>query len=161
MNAGMEQLISQNIRQYGQFRQEQNTMGFINEFISEDDSRKTGIKDIAKRFGGPIDRSWTIDRERNMYLHCVNRGREDYRSESTWIFYWHGDLVVVWLSNISTEKKASGERQGHKKLRRIEIPQHLEHRRAEILTDLKEALTTDGCDGLYAKAAPYELILDI
>lgn len=146
--------------QYGQFQQEQN-MGFVNEFISEDDYKRTGIKDIAKRFGGPIDRSWTIDRERNMYLHCVNRGREDYSADSTWVFYWHDDLVVVWLTSISREKKASGVVSGHKKLRRIEIPRHLENQRAEILADLKEALAVDGSDGLYSQAAPYELILDI
>lgn len=136
-------------------------MGFVNEFISEDDYKRTGIKDIAKRFAGPITRSWTIDRERNIWLHMADRGREEYSADSTWLFYWRGKTLVVWLTSISITKNESGVYVEHTRLRRIDIPEDIAGLRDEILADLKEALAVDGSDGLYRKAYPYEVILDV
>ncbi|WP_200958258.1 hypothetical protein [Massilia sp. Root335] len=60
-------------------------MAFINEFIPEADIKKYGIEEINKKYivGGTKSGQWTIDRDRDIYLRCVARGREEYRSEST------------------------------------------------------------------------------
>ncbi|HQS83044.1 MAG TPA: hypothetical protein PKV42_11365 [Thiobacillus sp.] len=136
-------------------------MGFVNEFIAEADYERTGIKDIAKRFGGPIDRSWTIDRERNMYLHCVDRGREEARNHSTWIFCWHGELVVVWLALMEHRGERGEPGWSHWKLRGIDLPPHLQNRREEVLADLEEALIAYKDFGTYSVNTNYTITLDI
>ena len=138
-------------------------MAFINEHISADDIEKYDIESIDKRFivGGVSSKNWTIDRERNIYLRIVARVREDYRHESTWTFFWNGELLLVELDNIKTDGKAGGERTGHKRIRRLEIPQHLKSHRDEIIDDLKEALTAYKDGGVYATATEYTLILDV
>ena len=65
------------------------------------------------------------------------------------------------LDNISTSGVAGGKRCGHKKLRSIAMPNHLEASYDEILADLKEALTAYKDGGVFATATDYNLILDI
>ena len=139
-------------------------MTFINEYIPEEDKIKYGLEEINERFivGGTKCRSWTIDRERDIYLRNVARGwGEDICHQSTWTFSWHGELIVLELDNISTTGKAGGDRHGHKRIRKIEIPDHLEGKREEILADLKEALTAYKDGGVFATAKTYILTLDV
>ena len=51
-------------------------MPFINEFISEADVDKYGLKAIDEKVivGGTRARDWTIDRERGIYLRNVAIG---------------------------------------------------------------------------------------
>jgi hypothetical protein len=137
-------------------------MTFINEYISAEDLKKYDIENIDKRFivGGTSSRSWTVDRERDIYLRTVARGREEFSHQSTWTFYWHGELIILELDNISTSGVAGGERCGHKKLRSITIPNHLEASYDEILADLKEALTAYKDGGVFATATAYSVIID-
>lgn len=138
-------------------------MGFFNERISSEDANEYNLSEIDKKFvvGGTRSRSWTIGRERNMYIRIVSQGREDIGHQTTWTFFWGGELLVVELDNISTDGEPGGRRQGHKKLRKLVIPKHLEVRRQDILNDLKEALTAYKDGGVYATASEYSLVLDI
>jgi hypothetical protein len=136
---------------------------FVNEYIPIEDIKKYDIENINKRFivGGTNSQSWTIDREKNIYLRTVARGREEFSHQSTWTFYWRGELLEVELENISTTGSRGGACSGHKRLRNIEIPQHLETRKAEIISDLKEALAAYKDGGIFATATTYTLTLDI
>lgn len=135
-------------------------MAFVNEYIPEADSEKYGIKEINKRFLS-TGTSWTIDRERDIYLRNVAHGREEFRHQSTWTFYWHGELLVVKLDMVKAGGKRGEACWAHKKIRGIELPQHLEGKRAEILNDLREALTAYKDGGVFATATTYTLTLDL
>jgi hypothetical protein len=138
-------------------------MAFVNEYISPEDIEKYDIENISKKFivGGVGDRIWTIDRERNIYLRKVASGREEFYYQSTWTFYWHGELIVFELDNIGSNVKIEGEKYGHKRIWGIKIPAHLETKRDEILTDLKEALMAYKTAGVYSTVTIYHLTLDI
>ncbi|MBS0355280.1 MAG: hypothetical protein JSR83_15435 [Proteobacteria bacterium] len=138
-------------------------MAFVNEYLSEDDCKKYEIHLIDERFvvGGTSSNSWTIDRDRNIYLRTVARGREEFSHLSTWTLYWHEDLIVLELENLSTSGPTGGVCHGHKRVRSIEIPPHLEDKRADILSDLKDALTAYKDGGVYARATEYTLTLDV
>lgn len=138
-------------------------MAFVNEYIPEADIEKYGIKEINKKFvvGGTNARDWTVDRVRDMYLRNVANGREEFRHQSTWTFYWHGELMRVDLDIVEAGGKRGEACWSHKKIRGIQIPQHLEDRRSEILSDLKEALTAYKDGGVFATATTYTLTLDI
>ena len=138
-------------------------MTFVNEYISAEEIKKYDLENINKRFivGGTKARDWTIDRERNIYLRNVANGREEFSHQSTWTFYWHGELILLELDNISTSGVAGGDRCGNKKLRSITIPHHLEANYDEIIVDLKEALTVYKDGGVFATATAYTLILDV
>jgi hypothetical protein len=138
-------------------------MTFVNEFISKDDADEFGLEAIDKRFivGGTRARDWTIDRDRNIYLRVVARGREEFFHQSFWTFYWHGDLLEVELENISTTGSEGDARHAHKRLVDLSLPGHLEHRRGEVLDDLKEALTVYATGGVFSSCSSYSLTLDV
>ncbi len=139
-------------------------MTFVNEYISEEDKIKYGLDAIDKKFivGGTKARSWTIDRECEIYLRKVANGfGQDVAHQTTWTFYWNDELIVLELNNISTSGKAGGNRHGHKQLQKIEIPDHLEDQRERIIFDFKKALTAYKDGGIFATAESYTLTLNI
>lgn len=136
-------------------------MTFINEKISEKYKKIYELDKIDEKFSwGLKSRDWTVDKERNIYLRCVKRGIEKSH-QSTWAFYWKGELIVFVLENISTSGVAGGVRHGHKRVKEIEIPLCLEGNRDEIINDLKEALTAYKDGGVFSTASSYKLTLDI
>ena len=143
--------------------QEAREMAFVNEYIPAEDVKKYGIKEIDKRFvtGGTKSDQWTIDRERDIYLRCVSRGREEFRSESTWTLYWRGSLIYVDLKLTDGGGTRGGHGWSHYKLLRAEIPTHLEAQRADILKDLKEALTAYKGGGVFSTRTTSTTTLDI
>lgn len=138
-------------------------MTFVNEHISEEDVAKYGLEAIDKNFfvGATNARDWTIDRERNMYLRNVSNGREEYRSQSGWSFFWHGEWIYLELTAIEGGGKRGGPGWSHWKLRSLELPEHLKSQRTEILADLKEALTAYKDGGVFAMCTDYTVTLDI
>lgn len=74
-------------------------MSFVNEFIPAEDVDKYGLKEIDKHFivGGTNARDWTIDRDRDIYLRNVANGREDWRNQTKWTFYWRGAELTLRL----------------------------------------------------------------
>jgi hypothetical protein len=141
----------------------ENSMAFVNEYIAEEDVIKYGLEEIDSRFvvGGVKARDWTIDRERGVYLRVVARGREEISHQSTWTFYWKGQLLDVELENVSTIGPVDGHRHGHKRVRSLEIPHHLRGDRDAILSDLEEALIAYKTGGVFSSAASYSLTLDL
>lgn len=131
-------------------------MAFMNEYISEDDRKKYGIDGIdedLKRRAQVRNRDWTIDHEREIYLRVINRGREESRNLSVWHFYWHGELMTVWLELM----EAGGERGGHgwshyrlDKSRGDFVPPHLQGQREEVIADLRAALSARKGGGVYS-----------
>lgn len=136
-------------------------MAFINEHISENDVKRTGIYDVARKLTGPISDSWTIDKERDIYLHIASRGGEEYRNHSTWLFYWKSDFIVVRLEFIDGEGKRGEPGWGHWKLRGLEIPESINKFRDEILIDFKDALVAYKDFGVNSVTTAFSVTLDI
>lgn len=138
-------------------------MAFANEYISADDRLKYELDSINAKFivGGTNARDWTIDRDRNIYLRVVSRGREEMASISTWTLFRDGDLIVFDLDIVGTTGGMGKPSSIHYKLLRLSMPQHLEAQREEVLADLYEALMGYRDGGVYGTAPSFSLILDI
>lgn len=138
-------------------------MTFVNEEISEEDVKKHDLEAVDKRFivGGTRSRMWTIDRQRNIYLRNVTRGREEYRTESGWIFSWHGHPIYLELKLLSAGGKPGSAGWSRKKLIYIELPEQLQGRRDEILADLKDALVVYKDFGIFSVCTDYTVTLEI
>lgn len=116
-------------------------MAFVNEFASEEDVEKYGLKQLCDKY--LIYRSkynWTIDKERDMYLMWIRSGREDYANEYDFLFYWNQTPIDVRLS-VNGESIRDGKGWTHWSLLRLFIPENLEALRTAIIEDLKQALT--------------------
>jgi|EndMetStandDraft_7_1072992.scaffolds.fasta_scaffold108870_3 hypothetical protein len=74
-------------------------MAFVNEYIASADAERYDLESINETFivGGTHAHDWTIDRDRDLYLRVVARGREEMAGCSTWTLYRCGDLIVVDL----------------------------------------------------------------
>jgi len=123
---------------------------------------KFGLPDIDKKFkcGRTYARDWTIDRSRDMYLRIVARGREQRADQSTWTFYWKGELLTVQLEMISATGARGGHQCTHERLDSLELPAHLEQQREQVVADLIDALTAYKSCGLHSSATFYALNLD-
>jgi len=124
-------------------------MGFINEVIKADDVKRFNIKEIDSKFEaeGVCSCTWTVDRDRNMYLRCVAHMRHEQYTRSSWTFYWYGELLLVEMELIKNKDMSDGSQQFHWKLCGItefdsnELSADLKQQQAEILEDLKLALS--------------------
>lgn len=89
-------------------------MAFVNEYISDADFEKCGLKSIDANFlvGGSKRCDWTIDRERDIYLRQVASGREDQSGKFTWTFYWRG-----WFLTLTKVSLGVGRERGKDGLR--------------------------------------------
>jgi hypothetical protein len=137
-------------------------MRFANERIPEEDVEKFGLPNIDKKFkfGRTYARDWAIDRSRDMYLRLVARGREEGADQSTWTFYWKGELLTVQLEMISATAARGGHRREHERLVSLELPPHLEQQREQVVADLIDALTAYKSFGVHAATTSYALTLD-
>lgn len=138
-------------------------MAFVNEHIPQEDVEKYGLESIDKNFivGGTNSRAWTIDRERNIYLRNVTRGREEYRSQSGWTFFWGGQCIYLELETLEAGGKPGAAGWVRRKLLTIEIPEQFIGRRTEILEDLKSALIAYKDFGVFSVCTDYSVTLDV
>jgi hypothetical protein len=138
-------------------------MPFVNEQISQEDVKKYDLEASDKHFfvGRTRSRMWTIDRERNIFLRNVTRGREEYKSQSGWIFFWDGYPIYLEIEVLRAGGKPGGPGWSHKKLLAIELPERLKGRRVEILEDLKGALSVYKDFGIFSVCTDYAVTLDI
>jgi hypothetical protein len=116
-------------------------MAYVNEFVPEEDVRKYGLEEINARFRKvDVRYSWTIDREKDIYLRLIDSGREEFCDEYRFNLYWKGSLLLVKL-----RVKGAGVRGGagwsRWSLLKLDLPETLESQRDEILSDLKLALS--------------------
>lgn len=131
-------------------------MAFVNEFISEEDRKKYKLDEIERGMRGRSpQRDWTIDHKREIYLRNIARGREDASHESTWHFYWCGELLTVCLEG---ESRSDGQEGGHLWVsyqlvdcyrKGFFIPSHLLRQRDMITEDLRAALRKYTEGGVY------------
>lgn len=138
-------------------------MTFVNEKITKEDVEGYGLASVSNQFvvGRVPPTTWTIDRERNMYLRVVSRGREEFYYQSTWTFFWKGDLIVFNLDFLSSSGEVDEDQVGHKRLYNFRMPDKVKFVKDEMLADLRSALETYKDGGVYATAKSYELKLDI
>lgn len=146
-------------------------MAFVNEYIPKPDMEKYQIKQIDQRVARrTCADSWTVDRERNMYLRRVGAGREEFAHETDWTFFWHGELLWVELELL--EISSNGRNAPcwtRKRLTKLcvmdgdsnHLPSRLEPRKAEILKDLEEALLAYKDGGVFSASTTYELFFEV
>ena len=73
-------------------------MAFVNEYISPEDVEKYGIKAQDDFYiKAHYEPSWTRDRERDIYLRYMGRGREEFADEWTFVLYWRGRQIEAVL----------------------------------------------------------------
>lgn len=138
-------------------------MAFINERISPEDKQKHNLTDDSNFYRAGTT-SWTIDRERNMFLIMrVGAGREGAPGEANWAFYWRGHLLDIRLRALSVGVDPDGKHGWeHRKVLEINgLSEEVARKRDDILADLKEALTAHQGMGIYSKLTSYEVELDV
>lgn len=139
-------------------------MAFINERISESDMLQYQIEEIDEKLfaGHTLNKQWTIDRERGMYLRMIKRGREEASNRSTWLFCRNSEYIILELETLSTSGKRGGHRELRQKLRSIKLPKMLHSCRNAVLADLRDALVAHKGSGIHSTASSfaYELVAD-
>jgi hypothetical protein len=79
-------------------------VGLLNEIASDDDVRKHGL-DALRRQYHPFDSrppeemkySWTVDKDRDLYLVSVDQGRDEHGNRTTFILAIRGQRFEVDL----------------------------------------------------------------
>lgn len=141
-------------------------MPFVNEYISPEDAAKYHLAEIDAKFnGGNISRQWTIDRERDIYLRNLSRGREEEtRHESVWTFYWEGTPLTLRLDLLEVTGKPGGAAWLHWRLVFLNgsngLPPALKEHRQSILDDLKQSLVAHGDGGVFSLSTECSVTLD-
>jgi hypothetical protein len=137
-------------------------MAFINEYIPAEDKKKYNMTDHSDFYLAGTN-SWTVDRERDMFLlPRTGGGPESTPGIRDWAFYWRGHMLDVRLGLIDNGNDEAGihgwER---KKLHWIrDMPPELQEHRAQIIADLKDAMTARKGLGLYSSYQTYEVTLE-
>jgi len=134
-------------------------MAFVNEYISEADIEKYGIKQIDEKFNkGHYKPHWTVDQDRNIYLRYMHNEREEHSNRHTYYFYWKGSPLLVTI-DIEAED-VCGERYWHYKLWRMEISGAIKPHEAEISANLKEAFKSFNVRGVFSGDTKFNVDFD-
>lgn len=151
-------------------------MAFVNEDIPSDDFKNYKIKKIQTRLGGGSSTQWTINRERNIFLHRLHGGgREPERSHiAEWIFFWKSQVFILEIHLLDTKGARNAPTWSHKEVHSIQIyddsqtqrwrkslPENLKASCDELFFDLEEALLAYKSRGIYSTCTDYTLQLDI
>ena len=125
-------------------KQEDNNMAFVNEYISEADVEKYGIKELNEKFRKPNPSpDWTVDHERGIYLRYLHSEREEHSNRLTYYFYWKGTPLMVTVDIDGGGGARDAEQWISYKMWRMEIPESLKPHEAQIIADLKEAFIAE------------------
>jgi hypothetical protein len=128
-------------------------MTFVNEYIPAEDIEKYEIKKIDDFFlKGHYQPTWTIDRERNIYLRYLKNGREEAAQDLEFYFYWQGHAIFLRV-HVDGGGKRGGPGWSHYSflrmgrpevhftvIKEILLPDELKQHQAQIIADLKDAL---------------------
>ncbi len=140
-------------------------MAFVNEEIPTEDEKKYRIDEINKEFlMPPGDSSWTMDRDRDIYLRWMEADREE-PSEQQVSFYWKGGRFIIDLKR-DEEGKYGGKGSTTWSWNGMYPPENpkgqaiLDNHLEEIVTDLKEALKTYKDGGIYSTIADHTAYFD-
>lgn len=135
-------------------------MAFVNEYVSDEDVKKYGLEEINRRYSKvdiPGRYSWTVDRERNIYLRKMRSDKDAFWEDFT--FFWQGELLAVRLSEEGTAIRG-GTGTTRWKLIHLVLTDSLTDRRDEILAVLKEALRAYKTAGVYSAVADHTAIFE-
>lgn len=130
-------------------------MAFVNEYVSEENIKKYGLREINHQFlKGDFEYNWTVDQDREVYLRWLRSGREEFRHKQEFHLYWKGHLIHLGLERTGMAERG-GKGESHWTLNSIELPHDLQNNRAEILSDLKEALSAYKTSGISSTVAEH------
>lgn len=137
-------------------------MAFVNEYISPEDFERYRLheRDEAHGIGATHSDNWTIDRERNMILRLMGKGREELAGQIVFAFFWNGVWTRVRVQVIDGGGGKNAPQWLRCKLLGIE-PHHVAVDRTAYLKDLTEALTAFRGAGVRADASEFTAILDV
>jgi hypothetical protein len=79
-------------------------MAFVNEMIPSEDVEKYGLKKINKQYLIADYYSWTVNREKNVYLRWM-RNERDALGISQFTFYWKGTLLPLRMKSHGEGKR--------------------------------------------------------
>ena len=134
-------------------------MTFINEYVPEDDIRKYKLEETLVRYNpsfiasgiSPVYKfTWTIDRDRGIYLIRVRAGREELSHQSTWVFFVDGNEMEIVLGRAAGGSRKYDETPYVKilDLVRVILGSDETSLSAENTKILKEALSVYGDRGI-------------
>ena len=125
-------------------------MAFKNEYIPETDYEKYDLRRICGEHnnftrGYMYSRSWTIDRESDAFLIQVWSHRE--AEFEGWAFYWKGEWIFFEMDGMGGGGlRPDGSCWYGYLIRKFSLPERLQAKRDEIVTDLTRAFG-DYCGG--------------
>lgn len=137
-------------------------MTFINEYISAEDKKKYNMTPDSNFYLVGTN-SWTVDRERDMFLlRRTGGGPESEPGVTNWAFHWHGYLLDVRVFLVDAGEDASGAHGWeHRKLLGIgDMPPALQPQRIQIFADLKDAFAARKGLGVQSSYTTYAVTLD-
>jgi hypothetical protein len=138
-------------------------MAFVNEYIPEADVEKYGLEEIDSKFliGRIYDRTWTIDRERDIYLRQVAAGRDEDSRISTWAFHWKGALIWLKREELAFRGGRNAPSWSHARVYDFVIPEPLQSQREVIFQDLRDAFLAFRDGGVFDTSTEFSQQLDI
>lgn len=143
-------------------------MPFVNERIPAEDFERYQLREIDKHHvvGGVYARTWTVDRERGMYLRQLANGREEFSHEMVWTFYWRGRAYKLRMDILDTTGRPNEPGWSRWSLIRVnatDAPAGIPEPAAEFVADLKDALLARKDGGFFSRSTDYsvELLLGV
>lgn len=143
-------------------------MPFVNEYIPAEDFEKYSLREIDKRHvvGGVHARTWTVDRERGMYLRLLANGREEFSHEMEWTFYWRERAYTLRMDILDTTGRPNEPGWSRWSLLRVnatDAPAGIPGPADEFVADLKDALLAYKDGGFFSRSTDYsiELLLGV
>lgn len=132
-------------------------MAFVNEFVSEEDVKKYDLDkiwDIYHPFskGEPplgFRYTWTIDKEKNIFLIPVASGREEYSNRVTCVLWWNGTRLTIKIDLAAESSSKLSDTPFKRIWELVEVCQRTDFSepREKVISILKEALITYGYRG--------------
>ena len=134
-------------------------MSFVNEYVPDPDIDAYDLNGIWDKYY-PFYKGefffgnrphWTVDRGANTFLMSIGIGRNEHGNRRKFLLWIDGRHVVAELDLL---KGSSGDLDANPFIRiwdlaRIEIPEELQDRKAEILATLKAAVSVFGYWGAW------------
>jgi hypothetical protein len=140
-----------------QVKQEKKSMGFVNEFASEEDIEKYDLEGLMDKYR-PIykDRQFelsqpkfTIDRERNIFFMTYRQGREEFSNRTYALLWISGKCVIVEVDLVygSSESLSDSPFKMVWELAAFRLQEEINMPRETAINILKEALIAYGYAG--------------
>jgi hypothetical protein len=142
-------------------------MAFVNEYASDEDVEKYGLKEIWDKyhthskgdyFSG-YKPTFTIDRERNIFLLALGQASGADGNRTMFLMWWSGNEIRVDLELTAGSSRKTNEQPFFRvwELAYIRVPQGFEAPETEVIEILKEAVQSYGYRGM-AKQIPNTIV---